>query len=206
LKKIDVKKLDPRKLDLKKLDAKTARLGLAGLLVVIAVLIGAIALLSDGSGGGGSESSAEKEGEAKGGVALSASELIAKAGSLGRPAYWIGPRAGTTSYELSVTPDGRIYVRYLTGGAEAGDPKPDFLTVGTYPVPEAAQALQDATTGAAGSQTLTQHEGYEVLSSAEATNAYVVFDDQPDIQVEVFSPQRGEAAQLAGAGSLKPLG
>jgi hypothetical protein len=204
LKKIDVKKLDPRKLDLKKIDAKTARLGLAGLLVVIAVLIGAIALLSDDSGGGSSESS-ETAGESKG-VALSASELVAKAGSLGGPAYWIGPRAGTTSYELSVTPDGRIYVRYLTGGAEAGDPKPDFLTIGTYPVPEAAQALQDATTGAAGSQTLTQHEGFEVLSSPEATNAYVVFDDQPEIQVEVFSPQRGEASQLAGSGALKPLG
>lgn len=197
-----MKKLDIGSFDRKKLNAKTARLGLIGLLVVVAVLIGVIALLSGSSGGGSSESS-EAEGEV---VALSASELVARASSLGGPAYWIGPRAGTTSYELNAPADGRVYIRYLTGDAEAGDSRPNYLTIGSYPVPEAAQALQDATTEAEGSQTLTQHEGYEVLSVAEGNNAYVVFDDQPDVQVEIYSPEAGEAAQLAGSGSLRPLG
>jgi hypothetical protein len=188
------------KLDIRKLDARTARLGLVGLLILVAVLIGAVALLGGGSGGGSSDGAGAK------GVALSAPELAAAAGKLGRPVYWIGPRSGTDSYELSVTPDGRAYVRYLTGGAEAGDPRPDFLTVGTYTVPEAAQALQDATTGGTGSQKLTRHEGYEVLGSGEATSAYAVFEDQPDVQVEVFSPRPGEAVRIAGSGSLKPLG
>jgi len=189
-----------KKLSVKKLDVKTVRLGLAGLLVAVAVVIGAIALLGGDSGGSSSEA-AETEP-----VALSASELLAQASSLGQSAFWVGARAGTESYELSSTPDGRVYIRYLTGDAEAGDPRPDFLTVGTYPVAEAKKALQAATKAAEGSQTLSQHEGYEVLSSKESTNAYVVFDNQPGVQVEIYSPQPGEAADLATFGSLKPLG
>jgi hypothetical protein len=176
---------------------KTARLGAAALLVVVGLIVGIAALAGGGSGssseGGGSEA-----------VSLSASELLAKAGSLSGPAYWIGPRAGTSSYELTDTPDGRIYIRYLTGGTAAGDPRPDFLTVGSYPVAEAAKALEGVANSGEG-QTLSHRQGYEVLSSSGATNAYVVFDEQPDIQVEVFSPQAGEAAQLATSGALRPL-
>jgi hypothetical protein len=202
LKRLDIKKLDIRKANLKNPDAKTARMGLVVLLVALIVLFGGIALLSGGSGGGSSEGT-ESEGEA---VALSASELVAQTKSLGHPVYWIGPRSGTTSYELTTSPEGSVYIRYLTGDAEAGDSRSNYLTVGTYPVPEAAQALQDATTGAEETEELTQHEGYEVLGSAETTNAYVVFDDQPDLQIEVFSPQAGEAVKLASSGFLKPVG
>lgn len=209
MKKLEIKKVDlkslkgPKANDLKKLDAKTARLGLAALLVVLAVLIGGIALLSGGSGGGSSKSSPEAEG---GPMAFSESELRTQASKLGHPVYWIGPRPGTSSYELSEPQEGTVYVRYLTGGAEAGDPQADYLTVGTYAVPEAAQALQKATTESEGAQELTQHEGYVVLGSANEFNAYIVFNDQPDLQVEIFSPQKGEAVELAGSGFLKPIG
>jgi hypothetical protein len=189
----------------RKLDVKRVRIGLAGLLVVAAVVIGAIAIFSGGSGGG-SSSSASSPGTPTNAKALSVSGLLAEAGRLGGPAYWVGPRAGTDSYELSSLPDGRVYIRYLTGGAKAGDPRPDFLTVGTYPVPEAKQALEGAAKQAGAGQTLSQHEGYEALSSSEATNAYVVFDDQPEVQIEIFSPQTGEAAALATSGELKPVG
>jgi hypothetical protein len=181
----------------KKLSVKRVRLGAVGLLVVVGLVIG-IAALAGGDSGGGSDGG---ESEA---VSLSAPELLAKAGSLSGPAYWIGPRAGTSSYELTDTPDGRIYIRYLTGGAEAGDPRPGFLTIGSYPVAEAAKALEGVAKGGEG-QTLSHRSGYEVLSSSGATNAYVVFDEQPDVQVEVFSPQTGEAAELATSGALKPL-
>jgi hypothetical protein len=198
LKGLDVKKL--KSLDVKNLDVKTVRLGMLGLLVVAGVAIGAIALIGGGSGSDSSAGGSSGE-EA---VALSESELLAQAGGLGGPAYWIGPRAGTTSYELTTTADGRIYIRYLTGGAEAGDPEAEFLTIGTYPVPEAQAALRKAAKSGGG--TLTQGEGFEVLTSKEGTDAYVVFDDQPGLQVEVFSPQAGEAEQLATSGSVKPLG
>src|SRR6476646_5979771 len=46
--------------------------------------------------------------------AVSVSELRALPTVLGHPLYWAGPRAGTT-YELTRSPDGRVYVRYLSG-------------------------------------------------------------------------------------------
>jgi hypothetical protein len=185
-----------------RLDVKRVRIGLVALLAVAAVVIGVIALLSDDSEPSSSGSSA---GASSNAVALSSSELIARADSLGGPAYWVGPRADTDSYELTETADGRIYIRYLTGGAEAGDPRPEFLTIGSYPVKDAKQALEGAARAAGNGQTLTKHDGYEALSSPEATDTYVVFDEQPDVQVEVFSPNPGEAAQLVNSGAVQPL-
>ena len=194
--KLDLKKIVP-----KKLEVKTVRLGLLGLLVVVGILIGAIALLGGDSGGGSSEGS-ETESET---VALSESELLAKASDFSHPLYWVGPRPGTESYELHSTSDGQVYIRYLTDGAEAGDPHSDLLAIGTYPVADAKQALQKAQKESAG-QELTRHEGYEALSDSGEDNAYVVFDDQPELQIEIYSPHPGEAAELATSGSLKPLG
>ena len=58
--------------------------------------------------------------------------LLATSQALGHQIYWAGPRAKVT-YELTVTRGGLVYVRYLTAGAKVGDPRPNFVTVGTYP-------------------------------------------------------------------------
>jgi hypothetical protein len=64
--------------------------------------------------------------------AISEAELREFAASSPNPVYWAGPRAAQT-YELFKTQDGRVYVRYLPAGVKIGDPRPQFLTVGTYP-------------------------------------------------------------------------
>jgi hypothetical protein len=183
---------------LEKLDAKTVRIGIAGLIALVVVVVVAVNLLGGDDNSSSSESSTGK-------VALSESELVARAGSLEHTAYWVGTQSGTESYELTTTTDGRIYIRYLTGGAKAGDPRPNFLTVGTYSVPDAKEALHNAETSNAG-MTLTAHEGYEVLEGESGTDAYVIFDNQPELQIEIFSPNPGEANELASSGALKPLG
>jgi hypothetical protein len=187
--------------DLKKVDVKTVRTVVAALLVALGLVLGAIALL-----GGDSDEDSSEGSTATNAVALSESELLARVGELGQPAFWVGPRAGTESYELSSASDGRVYVRYLTDGAEAGDPRPEFLTVGTYPVADASEALQTRASGENASYELSQHDGYEALTADAQTNAYVVFDDQPTLQIEVYSPVPGEAADLANSGALKPVG
>jgi hypothetical protein len=183
---------------LRELDPITVRRAIAGLIVAIVLVVLAIVIF-----GGDDDSGEGSSGEA---VALSESELREESGTLGHPTYWVGPRPGTTSYELTTTPDGRNYVRYLTGDAEAGDPLPSFLTVGTYSVPNAKQALQKAIQSGEGSEKVSHHNGYEVLAGGSGSNAYVVFDNQPDLQIEIFSPKQGEAAALANSGSLTPLG
>lgn len=179
-------------------DVRKVRMAVLGLLAIAGVVILAIVLL--GGDGDDSSTSAEAESEA---VALSEAELLAQASGLGGPAYWVGPRAGTESYELTTTEDGRIYIRYLTGDAEAGDESAEFISVGTYPFPAAKAGLQRSARGSGGE--VEQGQGYELLVG-DNDNAYVVFDDEPGLQVEIYSPQPGEAEQLARDGALSPLG
>jgi hypothetical protein len=185
---------------LEKLDAKTIRIGIAGLIALVVVVVIAINVF-----GGSDSSSSPNGGESSTRETLSESELISKAGELEHTVYWVGSRPGTENYELTTASGGSIYIRYLTGGAKAGDPRPDFLTVGTYSVPDAKAALHKAETTHTGSN-LTNHEGYDVLEGKSGTDAYVVFDDQPELQIEIFSPNPGEAVDLATSGALTPLG
>ena len=62
---------------------------------------------------------------------VSAAQLERASAALGSPIYWAGPRDGF-SYELTVTSSGRVYLRYLPKGVKAGDPRANFLTIGTY--------------------------------------------------------------------------
>jgi hypothetical protein len=185
----------------RELDAKTIRIGLAALIAVVLVVALAFDIF------GGDDSSSEEASKPGGNaVGLSESALIARAGSLEHPVYWVGGRVGTESYELDKASTGNVYIRYLTGDAQAGDPGAEFLTVGTYPVPEASKALHEGAKTATEGQKLSRHDGFEALSSPQSTNAYVVFDDEPELQIEIYSPQPGEAAELATSGALEPLG
>jgi hypothetical protein len=179
------------------LDVKTVRLGLLGL-VVVAV---AVFLIVTVVGGDDDDSTTDQTGEP---VGLSEADLISAAAGFSHPAYWIGPLPTTEQYELTDTTDGRIYVRYLPQGAEVGDPSANYLTVGTYPVPNAKEALTSAAEGG-GTKGISRQDGYSVLEG-DGGNVYVVFDDQPDLQIEVFAPGEGDALELAESGALKQIG
>ena len=75
--------------------------------VAVALGIGFLAwlLLKDG----GDEPSAKE---------VSVQELEDAAGSKDQPVFWAGPQTGSR-YEFTETADGSVYVRYLTGNAEA---------------------------------------------------------------------------------------
>ena len=65
-------------------------------------------------------------------VEMSVGDLRETAAKTDRPIYWAGTRPGTR-FELTRTRRGKSFVRYLPGGVEAGDKRPAFLTVATYP-------------------------------------------------------------------------
>ena len=180
------------KLDPKKLEPKQVRLGLAGLVVAVAIAIGAVALLGGGSGNGSSESGSAEEA-----VALSESELLARASDFSHPVYWVGPapdrklRAQLDLRRAGLHP-------LLTGGAEAGDPQPDFLAVGTYPVPDAEGASRKAAKESG--EKIARHDGYEVLSVAGAKNAYVVFDASPASRSRSAPPSPAKRRRSPAAG------
>jgi hypothetical protein len=181
---------------LARLDVNTVRLCVGGMIVAMVAVILAVNALDDG----------ESQGDRPEAVLLSESELIARAGRFSHPAYWVGPQPGIKRYELTFKPGEQLYVRYLPAAAEPGDKRPDFLIVGTYAVPNAQRALELAAGKSKQGETLSREDGFEMMSAPDSKHAYVVFDSRPELQVEIFSPQPGEAEKLATSGVLRPVG
>src|SRR5262245_2225093 len=143
--------------------------------IVVATLVGLAILVFLGTklfGGDDDESSPERAPA----IGLTEAQLRARGATLAPPAYWVGPQPDTSEYEFSTTADGRNYIRYLTGGAEPGNSDPDYLTVGTYVVPDAAEALQRSAEGGTG--TVSHEQGYDLLPG-QGSNVYVVLKSQP---------------------------
>ncbi len=133
---------------------------------------------------------------------VSPAELADFAAESGREIYWIGPRSGAR-YELTDAPQGRIYVRYLRGGAEAGDERADFVTVATYPAEDAVARLRQAARDQPGAELGRTADGAVLLTEPSSPlNAYVAYPGA-DLQVEVFSPLPDHARRLAARGEVQ---
>ncbi len=134
---------------------------------------------------------------------MAASELADFAAAQSIPVYWAGEKGGTT-LEVTRTEDGSIYVRYLEGGAVAGDPSPDFLTVGSYPVADAygltteISQREDAIVGQ------TDDGGLIVTTTERPESVYIAYPDS-DVQIEVFDPNGERSIKLASSGQIVPV-
>jgi hypothetical protein len=122
--------------------------------------------------------------------------------TLARPVFWLGPVSGST-LELSRSPDGRVYVRYLPSGVRTGSTTP-YLTVATYPVANGL-ALTTAASKKAGAVAVRLGNGAVAFyQRARPTNVYVAFPGVAE-QVEVFDPSAGRARAIVAAHRLKPV-
>jgi hypothetical protein len=132
----------------------------------------------------------------------SESELREFAASAPHPVYWAGARTGQT-YELTHTSDGRVYIRYLPEGVQAGDPRPQFLTVGTYPRANAFAELKRAAR-AQGARSRSLPNGGLAVFSPGSSSVYFGYADAR-YQVEVYAPSPGSARQMVLAGQVVPV-
>ncbi len=135
---------------------------------------------------------------------VSTAELADFAAEAGHPVYWLGERADS-AYELTETADGRVFVRYLERGVEAGDKRAKFLTVGTYPVGDgvasvrkAAREQQQAKLGR------TKDGALLLIDPSSPENAHLAYPGTP-LQIEIFSPVPGDALRQASAGKVTPV-
>ena len=138
-----------------------------------------------------------------GATAASESELKAFADSVPHPVYWAGPNEGYT-YELTQTTNGLVYVRYLPEGTDVGDPRPQFLTVGTYPRAGAFAELQRAAKAKGAVSLKIGDDGLAVFSQSRPTSVYLGYPEAT-YQVEVFHPSPDEARRLALSGAVVPV-
>jgi hypothetical protein len=136
-------------------------------------------------------------------VAASATELRALPGQLGHEVFWAGSKSGFT-YELTRTAKGKVFVRYLPPGVELNDPRPNFLTVGTYPRPGAYSTLNKFSTKPEAVSERLPGAGLAVYSRAKPQSVYVAYQDS-DLQIEVYDPAPGRAMRLVLSGQLTPI-
>lgn len=136
--------------------------------------------------------------------AASAAELKALVARLGHPIYWAGARAKTT-YELTRTKSGRIYIRYLPPGVRVGNSSADYVTVGTYPHRNAFAALKASAAKVQATPIELPGGGLAYIDTKRPTSAYLAYPDAA-VQVEVYTPDPKRTERLVTSREIEPVG
>jgi hypothetical protein len=136
-------------------------------------------------------------------IVSSSASLKALAAKLHAPIYTAGQISGT-SHELTRTPDGRIYVRYLPAGVAPGSATP-YLTVATYPVKNAYATTEAAMKrGDVVKVPMSGGAGIAFYLKSHPTSVYVAFPGVNE-QIEVFDPSASQARQLVTSRQIQPV-
>lgn len=139
-----------------------------------------------------------------GAVATTPAKLKNLSRSLNQPIYWVGARAGSVKYELTRTSDGSIYVRYLPANAKIGERETPFLTVGTYKLPGAFKATQQAAAAPDAVKVKVNVGGVAFYSKANPTSVHLAYPGE-DYQIEVFDPSASRAQELVSSGQVRQI-
>lgn len=139
-----------------------------------------------------------------GAVAATVAELRGLPAALGHPVYWAGARTGRR-FELTRTADGRVYIRYLPATAKVGDPRPNFLAVGTYPQAHPFAQVQAAARRPGASTLTLPAGGLAVYDRKRPTSIYLAYPGST-VQVEVYDPDPAQARQLVRSGRITEIG
>ncbi len=132
------------------------------------------------------------------------SDLSDAAERLGHPIYWAGEQSGK-NLELAEADTGRVYVRYLDDGAEAGVRSTDYMTVVTYPVPNAAAALRRGLAKRPNAELARGKDGAVVLVDPSTPGSVRIAHPGSDQQIELYTPNVRESIRLATNGSIQPV-
>ena len=175
-------------------------------LIVGVALVAVISLVAWGlSGGSDSGSASAPSASAPETISLTAvpativskDELVTATKDLGFVIYWNGEMQDT-NLELTVLPEGKVFVRYLPTGVAAGAADP-YFTVASYYDPAAFVKVQNVGTGS-GAKLVNYAGGAVAASASEAdSNIYYAFDGNPALY-NIYSPdpQIGWAALESG--------
>src|SRR4051794_40675773 len=166
-------------------DAKRFRQKAILAAVLAVALVGWLVFRDDGE-------SSPKSGS--GPEAATVDSLRERAAERATPIYWAGPQ-DEADLEVTETEDGgRAYIRYLTGEASPGDPRP-ALTVGTYVFNDAARALKRQA-GEPGGLLETAPGGATVFLTRNQPQSVCLAYPGVDRQIEVYDPHPKRALNL----------
>ena len=171
------------------------------------IVLGVVVLIAIGiwliTKGGDDNSSSSSSSGVRSPEAVTPAELSEVAGEAKSPIYWAGDQPGST-LELSET-EGRTYVRYLTEGAEPGDARPNFLTVGSYQFADPVAALEKLAENPGGVKRTVPGGGIAFFNRERPQNVYLAYPDE-EVQIEVYDPDPTVAKELVTTGQIVPVG
>jgi hypothetical protein len=137
-----------------------------------------------------------------GAVALDANGLKTRAAAAHGAVYWAGAQRNV-SYELSLTSNGRAYVRYLPAGVKAGS-KSRYLTIGTYPVKGALADIKAAAKSSGAVKVDVARGGFGFYAKSSPSSVHLAYPGR-NLQIEVFAPSAAVARQIASSARLLPV-
>ena len=177
-----------------------------GAVVALAIAAGLISWAAVGSGDDTSQTqsagkpTSSTSATSIGPKAVSRRGLGTLSSTLGQPIYWAGPRK-SYRYEVTRTPEGRIFVRYLPTGVKAGAPGANFLIIATYPFPDAFKALKRVS---GGREIELPQGGIAVVDPSYPKSVHLAFTGV-DYQVEVYDPSPARSLRIAASGDVRPV-
>jgi hypothetical protein len=133
---------------------------------------------------------------------LSRTGLRTIADQLGSPIYWAGPERGV-KYELTQTPSGRIYVRYLPFSATVGTNHP-YPFVATFPLVNAFAATVHAASQPGAVKLPVGSDAVAFYSRNSPTNVYLAYRGSK-YQIEVYDPRAAGARRLVTMGLIQSV-
>ena len=170
-----------------------------GAVIAVALAIGFVVWLVAIRGGGSSKAKITTIAP----TAATPERMSEVAKDAGHPVYWAGAEPGK-KYELTITSDQNIYIRYLDPGTPIGAKDVASLTVGTYPAHDATAALQHEATKP-GASTQTAPGGAFVLTNSNIPESVYLAYPNSDYEIEVYDPDPRKALSLATSGAIVPI-
>ena len=134
---------------------------------------------------------------------LTGDVLSSVTAAVGHDVYGVAAPAGTRP-EVTRGSGGEVWVRYLGPGAKLGDPRADYLTVGTYPRKDALAAAKAAAEGKQ-QRSAELPDGGMMLWSVERPQSVYAASPGSDLLVEIYSPDPERARALVSGGAVAPL-
>jgi hypothetical protein len=184
-------------------ELRGVRIGAVIVVAAVAAFLVWFFVIRDGGDDNGKEAGPVAATEAEP-VAATEAEIAEAAKENDQEIFWAGQQPSTTDLELTETRGGNVYVRYLTGDAEIGTPKPSYLTVGTYRFPNAFHALQVIAKRPGAVTRDVEDGGLAVTNRSSPTSVYLAYPGE-DVQVEVYDPDPEKALDLVTSGEIRPV-
>jgi hypothetical protein len=135
-------------------------------------------------------------------TAASLATLDSLPGDLGHPVYWEGAQSGV-KYELTLTPTGGVFVRYLPSTAKIGA-NVRYPFVASLPVASAFAATSRVAAKPTSVRVPVPGGGVAFYGRSLPTNVYVAFPGS-NYQIELFDPNPAHARAVVSSGLVRPL-